>query len=232
MKKIKKIIVITGGSSGLGKETAKMLSKENRIIILGKDVKEVTKVARKLDCDGIICDVTEPEQVKRAFLQIVKKYKKVDCLINCAGIWIMGPIDSNDPEKIKNVILVNSFGTILTTSIFVSQMKKQKYGKIINVISQAGLYTKAERSVYSSSKWAITGFTKCLQVELLPFNINITGFYPGFFHTNMYEKAGDTRSDFSKAMPVIKVAKQLKCLIDTDSDLVVNQFEIQSIKQI
>ena len=117
MKKTKKVIVITGGNSGLGKETAKILSKESNVIILGKNSKEVLKVAKELNCHGIICDITDVEQVKNAFDQMVKKYKKIDCLINCAGVWIKGPIESNDPGEIKNTILVNTFGTILTTNI-------------------------------------------------------------------------------------------------------------------
>ena len=232
MKKTKKVIVITGGNSGLGKETVKILSKENLIVILGKNSKEVSSVSKNFKCVGIVCDVTDQMQVKSAFIEIIKKYKKVDCLINCAGIWLQGPIDENNPMEIKNTILVNTFGTILTTSIFVAQMKKQKYGKIINIISQAGLQPRSERSVYNSSKWAITGFTKCLQLELAPFNINIVGVYPGFMHTNLFGKAKDKRTDFSTALPVSKVAKELKRIVDFDNDIVIKEFGIQSIKQI
>jgi NAD(P)-dependent dehydrogenase (short-subunit alcohol dehydrogenase family) len=228
---MKKVIVITGGNSGLGKETAKLLLKGNKVIILGKNSRQVQSVSKKFGCDGIICDVTDPKQVKDAFLQTVKKYKRIDCLINCAGIWMEGPIDKNKPENIRNTILVNTFGTILTTSIFVSQMKKQKSGRIINIISQAGLYPRAERSVYNASKWAITGFTKCLQAELAPYKISVVGVYPGFMRTKLFGKAS-ARIDFSTAMPVSKVAGELKHLVDIDPDLVVREFGIQSIKQI
>ncbi len=120
---------------------------------------------------------------------------------------------------------------MLTVNALVPQLKKQKYGRIINVSSQAGLHVKSERSVYNASKWAVTGFTKCLQLELAPFNISVLGFYPGFFHTNIFQKAGDNKTDFSTAMPVEKTAKALAYLVDTDSDLVVKGLEIQSINQ-
>jgi len=232
MKSNKKVIVITGGNSGLGKATATILVPMNQIVILWKNVPEIKKTAEDLKCEGIVCDVTDEKQVKSAFSGIIKKYGRVDCLINCAGVWITGAIEKNIPEEIKNVILVNTLGTILTVNALVPQLKKQKEGRIINVISQAGLNPKAERSVYGASKWAITGFTKCLEPELAPFNINVVGFYPGFFHTDIFEKAGDHKSDFSRAMPVEKVAKELARLVDTDPELVIKSFEVKSIKQI
>lgn len=231
MKTNKKVIVITGGNSGLGKATAKILTSVNQVVILGKNVKEVEKTAKELKCDGIICDITDAPQVKKAFSQIIEKYKKVDCLINCAGVWIKGPIEQNSPEEIKNTILVNTFGTILTINALVPQLKKQKYGRIINISSRAGLNAKPERSVYNASKWAVTGFTKCLQLELAPFNISVVGFYPGFFQTDIFKKAGDHKNDFSMAMSVEKPAKALAYLVDIDEDLLINSFEMESLKE-
>ncbi len=228
---MKKIIVITGGNSGLGKATAKILSKQNKVVILGKNVKEVEKTAKELKCDGIICDIIDAEQVKNAFSQIIKKHKKIDCLINCAGIWIKGPVEENKPEEIQNTISVNVLGTILTVNSLVPQLKKQKQGRIINVSSQAGITAKPERSVYNASKWAVTGFTKCIQLELAPFNISVVGFYPGFFHTDIFEKAGDRRTDFSTAMTVEQPAKALAYLVDAEEDLVINSFEMQSLNK-
>ena len=228
---MKKVIVITGGNSGLGKATAEILSKHNTVVILGRNTKEVEQAAEELKCDGIVCDVTNEKQIQSAISHVIKKHEKIDCFINCAGVWIKGPIEQNTVEEIRNVILVNTLGTMLTVNALVPQLKKQKYGRIINVSSQAGLHVKSERSVYNASKWAVTGFTKCLQLELAPFNISVLGFYPGFFHTNIFQKAGDNKTDFSTAMPVEKTAKALAYLVDTDSDLVVKGLEIQSINQ-
>jgi len=230
MKSSKKVIVITGGNSGLGKATAEILAKDNNVVILGKNEKEVEQTRKELKCDGIICDITDSQQLKNSFSQIIEKNKKIDCLINCAGVWIKGPIEENNGEAIKNTILVNVLGTMLTVNALVPQLKKQKYGRIINISSQAGLNAKAERSVYNASKWAVTGFTKCLQSELAPFNISVVGFYPGFIHTNLFGKAEDLRTDFSTAMSVEKPAKALAYLVNVDDDLVINSFEMQSIK--
>jgi NADP-dependent 3-hydroxy acid dehydrogenase YdfG len=231
MKKIKKVVVITGGNSGLGKATAKILSKNHDVVIIGKNSVEIKQTSKELNCEGLLCDVTDENQLKNTFSKILKKYKKVDCLINCAGVWIKGPIEENKPNDIKNAILVNTAGTILTVNAIASQFKNQGNGRIINVSSRAGLNPRPERSVYTASKWAITGFTKSLQLELMPFNISVVGFYPGFIHTDLFEKAGDNKENYDSAMPVEKVAKNLAYLVDIDEDIVVNSFEIQSIKE-
>jgi NAD(P)-dependent dehydrogenase (short-subunit alcohol dehydrogenase family) len=229
MKVNKKVIVITGGNSGLGKATAEILASDNDVVILGKNTKEVKEVSKKLNCEGIICDITDSKQVKNAFSKIIKKYKKVDCLINCAGVWVKGPIEENNPEKIKNTIMVNTVGTLFTINALVPQLKKQKFGRIINVSSRAGITASSERSVYNASKWAVTGLTKCLQLELSSFNISVVGFYPGFMHTNIFGKAEDKRTDFSHAMPVEKPAEALAYLVNVDDSLLITSFEIQSL---
>jgi len=231
MKINKKVIVITGGNSGLGKATAKILAPKNHVVILGKNVKEVERTSKELKCEGIICDVTDAGQLKNVFLQVIKKYKKVDCLINCAGVWIEGPIEKNDPEEIKKTVLVNVLGTFLTVNALVSQLKKQNFGRIINGSSRAGLSAKADRSVYNASKWAVTGFTKCLQLELAPMGIGVIGFYPGFIHTDLFEKAGVHKNNFKMAMAVEKPAKALAYLVNTDDDLLINSFEMESLME-
>lgn len=231
MKSSKKVIVITGGNSGLGKATAEILAGKNQVVIFGKNIKEVEKTAEELKCDGIICDITDAKQVQDAFSQIIKKYSKIDCLINCAGVWIKGPIEENTSDQIKNAIMVNTVGTMLTINALVPQLKEQKYGRIINISSRAGLNAKSERSVYNASKWAVTGFTKCLQLELAPFNISVVGFYPGFIHTDLFEKAGDHKNNFKMAMSVEKPAKALAYLVEVDDDLLVNSFEMESLQE-
>ena len=229
---MKKVIVITGGNSGLGKATARLLAAKNTVVILGKNEQEVVKTAQDLKCTGIVCDVTNPIEIKEAISYTVKKHKLIDCFINCAGIWITGKIEDNDPEKIADVVAVNTLGPMLTTNAVVPLLKKQKKGRIINVVSQAGVTVRAERSVYYASKWAMTGFTKCLKDELLPFGIGVAGFYPGFIHTDIFKKGGELNKDFTRAMPVAKTARALASLVDMDEDLLPVMFEIQSMKQI
>jgi short-subunit dehydrogenase len=94
---------------------------------------------------------------------------------------------------------VNALGSIYMTKAVVPAMKQRGSGRIINVISQAGLGAKAERAVYNSSKWAMTGFTKSMQLELRPHGIAVTGFYPGALNTHLFDKTGNSR-DMSRAL--------------------------------
>jgi NAD(P)-dependent dehydrogenase (short-subunit alcohol dehydrogenase family) len=84
--------------------------------------------------------------------------------------------------------------------------------------------------VYNASKWAVTGFTKSLQLELAPFNISVVGFYPGFIRTDLFEKVG-VHKNFGMAMSVEKPAKALAYLVNFDDDILINSFEMESLRE-
>lgn len=130
-----KVIVITGGSEGLGLETAKLLSQENTVIILGRNESTLKTVG----LDYFICDVTKLEQAEEVMTKIHNQYGKIDCLINNAGTWIVGKLEDNSFDKISEVIDINVKGVINMTKIVVPYMKKQGNGLIINVDSTAGV---------------------------------------------------------------------------------------------
>lgn len=220
-----KIIVITGGSDGIGLETAKLLSKENTVIILGRN-EEKLKLAQ---LDYQVCDVTKPEQAEKVIEKIYNKYGKVDCLINNAGTWIVGKLEDNSFDKISEVIDVNVKGVINMTKIVVPYMKKQGNGLILNVDSTAGVNWKADYSVYTSSKWAITGFTKAMQSELLPQGIRVEGFYPGTIQTGLFAKNGLPNKDLTNALKTSTVAKTIKFMVDQEDDVVITELGIKHI---
>jgi NAD(P)-dependent dehydrogenase (short-subunit alcohol dehydrogenase family) len=196
-------VLITGGSDGLGKLAAEMLkSAEFSVTILGQDEAKTKAVAEKLHCKYVIADVAENTQVETAMSRAIEVGGPIDVLINNAGIWLQGALEANDPERIERVIKVNTLGTVYCSRAVVPSMKQRGSGRIINVISQGGLYAKAERSTYTASKWAITGFTKCMQAELKSFNIAVDGFYLGALNnTGLFEKAGNSEGrDMSKAL--------------------------------
>lgn len=220
-----KIIIITGGSDGLGLETAKLLSKQNTVIILGRN-EEKLKTA---NLEYYICDVTKPAQAEEVMSKIYEKYGKIDCLINNAGTWIVGKLEDNSFGKISEVIDINVKGVINMTKIVVPYMKKEGKGLIINVDSTAGVNWKSDYSVYTSSKWAITGFTKAMQSELLPQRIRIEGFYPGTIRTNLFAKNGLPDKDLTNALKISTVAKAIKFMVDQDDDVVITDLGIKHI---
>ena len=133
---MKKVIVITGGSDGLGKSIAKELS-DNDVIILARDYDKLEKAAEELDCDFMTCDVTNPDNIEKTIKSILDKYGKIDVLINNAGVWLAGDITENDYDKISTCIDVNTKGPIYMTKAVLPSMYERKEGLIINVCSQA-----------------------------------------------------------------------------------------------
>ena len=220
-----KIIVITGGSDGLGLETAKILSKENTVIILGRNEDKL----KSANLDYCVCDVTKPELSEEVINKIYDKYGKIDCLINNAGTWIVGQLEENSFDKISEVIDINVKGVINMTKIIVPYMKKQGAGLIINIDSTAGVNWKADYSVYTASKWAITGFTKAMQSELLPQGIRVEGFYPGTIQTRLFAKNGLPDKDLTNALKINTAAKAIKFMVDQDDDIVITDLGIKHI---
>ena len=223
-----KTILISGGSDGLGKATALALSKKYTVIILSNDPQKTASAAQEIGCDFVVADVTDHVQLANAVKEVIAKHGKIDCLINNAGIWIEGLLESNDPEKVRKVIEVNTLGTIFLSQLIVPGMKSQKSGRIINVISGAGLSAKSERSVYFASKWAVTGFTKCLALELAPFNITVNGIYPGVIKTNLFAKAGVDK-DLSKGLEVADVVRAIEFLVESPESVAIGGLEIKNI---
>lgn len=225
---MKKVIIVSGGSDGLGKETAKLLSKKHQVVILSPSEGKLKNVSEEIGCDYEVCDIGDHKNIQSAIKNIIKKHKKIDCLINNAGIWIEGELDSNDVSNIIEVLNVNITGMILLTKEIIPYMKNVKSGLIININSQAGLYAKKERSVYTASKWAVTGFTKSIQAELSKYGILVTGIYPGKMNTKMFEKLGINKN-MNDAIEVNYVAKFIEFIISLDNKVEIPELGIKGI---
>jgi NADP-dependent 3-hydroxy acid dehydrogenase YdfG len=216
---MKKVIIVTGGCQGLGKEIAKTLGEENSLIILSKDEAELRSVSCEIGCDNIPCDISDVSAVKSAVKFVTDKYGKIDALINNAGVWRGGELDDTGYEDIARLMLINSVGTMNMTKAVLPTMKKQKSGSIINIVSVDGLEGKDDRSVYGASKWAITGFTESLRKELEKYNIFVTGIYPGLMKTNLFKNAGADR-DFTNAMEPKDVAKVVQFILTFENSCI------------
>ena len=192
-----KVVVITGGSSGLGEAVAYQLADlGSRIILLARTEKDLKRVTdqinkKKGQADYFVCDITDLNHVKTTISQIVNKYKTIDILINNAGIWTDKEIEEKDPVTIENVFKTNALGQIFMTKSVLPIFKKQNAGHILFTISGAGYYDSDNTlwQVYGSSKWAMTGYVKSLKDDLKNTPIKVTGFYPGGFESMLYEKA-------------------------------------------
>jgi NADP-dependent 3-hydroxy acid dehydrogenase YdfG len=235
-----KIIVITGGGEGLGKTIAKRLvaperkysdgASNNKVIIVGIKPEVMEPAGKELNCEYKICDITQVDQVKKTIEEIQQEHGQIDLLINNAGIWIEGLLEESDDKRIQEAFEVNCLGTIYMTKYALPKMKEKNEGTIMNIVSTAGLTAKTQRSVYNGSKWAMTGFTKCLQEELKGTNIRVMGFYPSFMNTTLFKNAGVEREDFNKALDPDELAKTIEFILTLEPTTSLTEVEIRNIK--
>ncbi len=223
-----KVIVITGGSDGLGKTLAMSLSIDNKVIILATNEDRLKEVASKNNCVYKVCDVRDYNIVEATIKEIVNEFGRIDVLINNAGLWIQEELDTNDSDRIHSVVDVNLLGVINCSKAVIPTMKQNKDGLIININSQAGINHKAERVVYNATKWGVTGFTKSLQDELAKYGIRVTNLMPGMMKTNMFIKL-NIEKNMANGVDTIEVARLVKFIIDTPKDVMIPEVGIKNI---
>ena len=225
---MKKTIVITGGSDGLGKTLATTLSNDNNVIILATNEEKLKNVADQINCKYKVCDVRDYNTVENIINDIVNEFGKIDVLINNAGLWIQEELDSNDSERIQAVVDVNFLGVINCSKAVIPSMKQNKDGLIININSQAGINHKAERVVYNATKWGVTGFTKSLQDELAKYGIRVTNVMPGMMKTDMFKKL-NIEKNMANGVDTKEVARLISFIIDTPADVMIPEVGIKNI---
>ncbi len=223
-----KNILITGGSDGLGKTIAKVLAKNNNVVIASPTANKVKEVAGELKVNYMSFDVSNSVQTQNAVDEFVKKYGKIDVLINNAGLWIQGALTDNDYDRIAQVVEVNLTGVINMTKAVLPYMEKEKDGLIVNINSQAGINYKKERSVYNATKWGVTGFTKSIQDEVNKKGIRVTDLMPGKMKTKMFEKMG-IEKPMDDGLETIEVAKVIEFLMSLPNDVTIPEIGIKHI---
>ena len=184
--------MITGGSKGLGLAMAAGLASAGcSTALVNRNLEEGIRAAEELNKDfgvkakAYSADVTNLKQVEAVVKEIENDFGKIDILINSAGINIRGAIDELSPEDFNQVMKVNVEGTWNTSRAVTPLMKKNKYGRIINMASTLGLVGLANRTPYATSKGAVVQMTRALGLELAPFNITVNAICPGPFLTEM-----------------------------------------------
>ncbi len=178
-----KVILITGGSSGIGKSVATFLS-EKGYIVYGTS-RNPNKIKETLSFKLIELDVTNLNSIKNAVNAIIKKEGKLDVLINNAGVGITGPIEETPDVEIKKAFQTNVFGPIDVIKAVLPQMRVQNFGLVINITSIAGYMGLPYRGVYSATKGTLELITEALRMEVKDFNIQMTNVAPGDFATNI-----------------------------------------------
>jgi NAD(P)-dependent dehydrogenase (short-subunit alcohol dehydrogenase family) len=177
---MKKIILITGISSGFGKQTAELLAeKGNTVYGTVRGDAEVSPMVNVLRLD-----LTSIDTIKHAVQTVIQKEGRIDILINNAGMHTGGPIETSPIENIKLQMDTNFIGTIHVIREVLPAMRKQGGGTIINFSSIGGLMGLPFQAFYSAGKFAIEGFSEALRMEVNQYNIKIVLINPGDFHTS------------------------------------------------
>lgn len=196
-----KTVLITGASSGLGREMAIQLAEKNfQVLILARSGDKLDDLVKEIESSGgnaqaYVCDIRDSDQVKQTANQILKDHKSVDILVNNAGAWTDDNLQQKNPDLMNQALETNILGQVRVTEAFLPHFKQKNSGKIFNTISTSAVLgipagDNTIWKVYGASKWGIRGYTNALKESLRDTKIQVLQYFPGGFESDLYEAAG------------------------------------------
>jgi dehydrogenase/reductase SDR family protein 7B len=217
-----KVVIITGATSGIGRACAEVFGNAGaKIIFTGRNenrMKEVKSALSALDIEhtGYIMEVSSESENKRLVEETIKKYGRIDILINNAGISMRALLEDIDLEVFRRIMEVNFFGTVYLTK-FALPYILQSRGSIVGVSSINGHRGTPARTAYTASKYAMEGFFEALRTEVMKRGVHVLVVSPGFTGTNIRnaalnekgESQGESPRDENKMMKPETVAKAI-----------------------
>ena len=210
---MEKVAIVTGGSRGIGKAIVEALARKNIKVIANynKSEEKAKRLKEELEKENIFidifkADVSKREQVKEMINYTIKKYGKIDILINNAGIDQEKMFQDITDEDWNNIVKVNLYSVFCTTQEVIKYIKNKKNGCIINISSIYGINGGSCAVTYSATKAGIDGMTKSLAKELGPSNIRVNSIAPGYIDTDMNEKYSEEEIEqIKEETPLLKI---------------------------
>ena len=207
---MKKVILITGASSGIGKDTALSLIKEGHVVYGVARRLEMMKEIVQAGGHAIKMDILKERNIDDVVNQIIKEQSRVDVLINNAGYGLWGAVETISIDEAKRQFDVNIFGLAYLTKKIIPIMRKQKSGKIINMSSMGGKVYTPFGAWYHATKYALEGWSDCLRIELKSFGIDVILIEPGVIKTEFQDVMMDSTVERSIGTPYEKKLKALE----------------------
>jgi 3-oxoacyl-[acyl-carrier protein] reductase len=210
-------ILITGGSLGIGKATAKLLVAGGaRVGITGRDKGRLDAAAGETGSYPIVADVAKPGDIKKTYDMFLAEFGGLDCLINNAGVGRRRAIDEVRREDFEYVFGINVYGAALMAAEAVKIFRAQGHGHIVNIGSTAALQGYEGGTVYAASKFALRGMTMCWQTELRKHNIRVFLINPSEVATAIGNKERVERTAAPNKLSVNEIAHAIKCVLEMD----------------
>ena len=216
-----KTIIVTGSTSGIGLSIIEKFYEENfNCIIVGK-VKSlvIKKLKNKFDTERTLIlnlDLTKINNVKKLITLATKKFKKIDVLVNCAGMQVVESLEKYNESIWKKLLDINLNAAFYMTKYTLPVMRKNNWGRIINIASTHGLIASINKSAYTASKHGIVGLTKVTALETAKENITCNSICPGFVLTELIQDQIDV---LAKKFKLSNAKAQIKLLQDKQPSL-------------
>jgi NAD(P)-dependent dehydrogenase (short-subunit alcohol dehydrogenase family) len=232
-----KVVVITGGSSGFGLETARiLLEMKAKVVITGRTQEKLDKAAAELASDSLMAvqaDANSTEDWKKLIEKVIGKFERIDALVNNHGAGIkISNVDEMTDDDIQEVMDTNIISVMKGCREVINVMKPQNSGHIVNVSSGCAHYSWACWAVYTAAKAGMVGFTRCLHKEMEEWGGKATTFVPGAARTNFCDAAG-IESDWLEGFPsAYDFARTLVHCIDVPDNCVIDEAVIWGTKQV
>ncbi len=227
-----KVTIVTGASSGIGREIALTFAQEGAKVVLAArreaKLKEVVREVLSRGGESLVVptDVSREAQVRAMVGEALREFGRVDVLVNDAGMGRWGPVIDFKAKEWDEVFNVNVKGTFLCCREVLPIMMEQKKGRIINISSDAGKIPFAECSAYCAAKAAVIAFSRCLALEMLPHNIGVHVICPGYVDTPWYDN-DPTAPDRSRMLKAEDIAQLALYLASLPSRVLIDEIVIQ-----
>jgi 3-oxoacyl-[acyl-carrier protein] reductase len=193
-----KVVLVTGGSLGIGYAIAEMAkNKGAKIIIVARNRDRLDKAAKELSAFPILSDVGNEDHVRDCYDLIMKEFGRLDVLVNNAGYGYFSPVDDFDKIKFEDVLNTNVIGAALMAKYAARVFKKQNSGNIVNISSTAGTKGFSGGTPYVATKFALKGMSECWRAELREHNVRVIHVNPSEVQTHFAQNAGFGKRDFN-----------------------------------